>query len=321
MPGATCRRFTPAIHVVGDNAPLGVATGTDGGRDEVRNVPNREHGKGYRSPSVALYASAKPAHEHRRGRLTMTDPVGGAPNPDAPIPAEPAGAMPRREPAAAPPPRRACRRRAHRPPTAPAPPPAGGNWQAAAAGRGRGRGRPCAGDPVRGPHHPRDRLHHRRDPAGDPRRRSSRSRLARCCSASCSVAGSSGLIIATVLLSAATLFLSAHLLRLGLDQPHHAGVARPEDPRSADRERRGRRDPDPRAGHSAAGAGCTASSSWPSCVQLVLMATDLSILGSLDRPGDLRLLRLPDLDDVPRSPKRQGFHDVKAGTVVVKRVA
>ena len=70
----------------------------------------------------------------------MTDPVGGAPNPDAPIPAEPAGVMRTRrrdasepaaaipaEPAAAPPP--AAPAAAAPPPTAPAPPPAGGNWQ------------------------------------------------------------------------------------------------------------------------------------------------------------------------------------------------
>ena len=73
----------------------------------------------------------------------MTDPVGGAPNPDAPIPAEPAGALPTEpaaaipaepaaaipaEPAAAPPP--VAPAAAAPPPIAPAPPVAGGNWQA-----------------------------------------------------------------------------------------------------------------------------------------------------------------------------------------------
>jgi hypothetical protein len=72
---------------------------------------------------MALYASANPAHEHRRGRLTMTDPTGGAPNPEVPIPAEPAGAWPT-EPATAP-----SAAAPAAPPAAAAPPPAGGNWQ------------------------------------------------------------------------------------------------------------------------------------------------------------------------------------------------
>jgi hypothetical protein len=54
----------------------------------------------------------------------MTDPVGGAPNPEAPIPAEPAGAWPT-EPAAAPPPAAPAP-----PPATPGPPPDGGSWNA-----------------------------------------------------------------------------------------------------------------------------------------------------------------------------------------------
>jgi uncharacterized RDD family membrane protein YckC len=53
----------------------------------------------------------------------MTDPNGGAPNPEVPVPAEPAGALPT-EPAAAPPAATPAP-----PPAAAAPPPAGGNWQ------------------------------------------------------------------------------------------------------------------------------------------------------------------------------------------------
>lgn len=54
----------------------------------------------------------------------MTDPVGGAPNPEAPIPAEPAGAWPP-EPAAAPPPATPAP-----PPATPAPPVSAGSWNA-----------------------------------------------------------------------------------------------------------------------------------------------------------------------------------------------
>ena len=110
------------------------------------------------------YASANPAHGRRRGRITMTEPAGGTPNPP-PTPPEPAAAPPAAAPA--PPPAAAA------PPVAAAPPPAAGQ----PAGRlpdvavpaSRGRGRTRSGDPVRRPRDQDHRVHHRRHPRGHRR--------------------------------------------------------------------------------------------------------------------------------------------------------
>ena len=63
---------TPSIHSSNSRRPaatrhLRVATGTDVGRERAEMVPSGS-AEGVPEPGMALYASAKPAHEHRRGR-------------------------------------------------------------------------------------------------------------------------------------------------------------------------------------------------------------------------------------------------------------
>ena len=194
----------------------------------------------------------------------MTDPTGGAPNPEAPIPAEPAGAMPT-EPAAAtaaepagvmpasrgrPPP--AAPAAAAPPPTAPAPPPAGPELQApppvmVAAAAGPAPGIAYADLITRVIAFIIDAI------------------LLGILSAFISLAlgalllgfllsgGIFGVIIATVLLSAATLFLSALYFIWGWTNPAMRASLGQKALGPADGERCGRCDPDPRAGPPALG--------------------------------------------------------------------
>lgn len=261
----------------------------------------------------------------------MTDPVGGAPNPDAPIPAEPAGVMPAEpaaaipaepagvmpaEPATALPP--AAPAAAAPPPTAPAPPPAGGSWQApppvmVAAAAGPAPGILYADLITRVIAFIIDAI------------------LLGILSAFISLAlgalllgfllsgGIFGVIIATVLLSAATLFLSALYFIWGWTNP-------------AMRASLGQKALGLQTVNAADGATLTREQAlrrwgWlygvfvlANVVQLVLNGTDLSILGSLVSLATFAYFVFL-IWTTYKDPKRQGFHDIKATTVVVKRVA
>jgi hypothetical protein len=244
----------------------------------------------------------------------MTDPVGGAPNPDAPMPAEPAGVTPA-EPAAAPPP--IAPAAPAPPPTAPAPPPAGGNWQApppvVVAAAGPAPGILYADLTTRVIAFIIDAI------------------LLGILSAFISLAlgalllgfllsgGVFGVIIATVLLSAATLFLSALYFIWGWTNP-------------AMRASLGQKALGLQTVNAADGATLTRDQAlrrwgWlygvfvlANVVQLVLMPTDLSILGSLVSLATFAYFVFL-IWTTYKDPKRQGFHDIKATTVVVKRIA
>ncbi len=244
----------------------------------------------------------------------MTDPTGGAPNPEVPIPAEPAGAVPT-EPAAAAP-----------PPAAPAPPPAGGNWQTPPA-------QPAAPAPPMQVPEQFQPVAAAAGPAPGIAYADLTTRviafiidgiLLAILSAFISLAlgalllgfllsgGIFGVIIATVLLSAASLFLSAVYFVWGWTNP-------------AMRASLGQKALNLQTVNAVDGATLTRDQAlrrwgWlygvfvlANVVQLVLMPTDLSHPGLARQPGHLRLLRLPDLDDVqgrqaPGLPRPQGQH-------------
>jgi uncharacterized RDD family membrane protein YckC len=128
-----------------------------------------------------------------------------------------------------------------------------------------------------------------------------------------------GVIIATVLLSAATLFLSAIYFVWGWTNP-------------AMRASLGQRALNLQTVNAADGATLTREQAllrwgWlygvfvlASVVQLVLTPTDLSFLGSLVSLATFAYFVFL-IWTTSKDPKRQGYHDVKASTVVVKRVA
>jgi hypothetical protein len=247
----------------------------------------------------------------------MTDPVGGAPNPEAPVPAEPAGAWPT-EPAAAPPPAAPPPAASAPPPAASAPPPATGNWQTpppvlVAAAAGPAPGIAYADLTTRVIAFIIDGI------------------LLGILSAFISLAlgalllgfllsgGIIGVIIATVLLSAATLFLSAIYFVWGWTNP-------------AMRASLGQKALNLQTVNAADGATLTREQAllrwgWlygvfvlASVVQMVLTPTDLSILGSLVSLATFAYFVFL-IWTTSKDAKRQGFHDIKASTVVVKRVA
>lgn len=250
----------------------------------------------------------------------MTDPVGGAPNPEVPIPVEPADAMPM-EPAAAAP-----------PPATPAPPPAAADWQtppppvqAPASYQAPAQFQPVAAAA---------------GPAPGIAYADLTTRviafiidgiLLGILSAFISLAlgavllgfllsgGFFGVIIATVLLSAATLFLSAVYFVWGWTNP-------------AMRASLGQKALNLQTVNAADGATLTRDQAvrrwgWlygvfvlANVVQLVLGSTDLAILGSLISLATLAYFVFL-IWTTSKDAKRQGFHDIKASTVVVKRVA
>ena len=247
----------------------------------------------------------------------MTDPVGGAPNPEAPVPAEPAGARPT-EPAAAPPPAAPPPAASAPPPVASAPPPAAGNWQTpppvlVAAAAGPAPGIAYADLTTRVIAFIIDGI------------------LLGILSAFISLAlgalllgfllsgGIIGVIVATVLLSAATLFLSAIYFVWGWTNP-------------AMRASLGQKALNLQTVNAADGATLTREQAllrwgWlygvfvlASVVQLVLTPTDLSFLGSLISLATFAYFIFL-IWTTSKDAKRQGFHDIKASTVVVKRVA
>ncbi len=128
-----------------------------------------------------------------------------------------------------------------------------------------------------------------------------------------------GVIIATVLLSAATLFLSAIYFVWGWTNP-------------AMRASLGQKALNLQTVNAADGATLTrpqAIARWgwlygvfvlASVVQMVLGTTSLSILGSLVSLATFAYFVFL-IWTTSKDAKRQGFHDVKAATVVVKRVA
>jgi uncharacterized RDD family membrane protein YckC len=120
-----------------------------------------------------------------------------------------------------------------------------------------------------------------------------------------------GVIIATVLLSAATLFLSAvYFVRASLGQKAlNLQTVNAADGATLTRDQALRR--------------------WgwlygvfvlASVVQMVLTPTDLSFLGSLVSLATFAYFIFL-IWTTSKDAKRQGFHDIKASTVVVKRVA
>ena len=128
-----------------------------------------------------------------------------------------------------------------------------------------------------------------------------------------------GVIIATVLLSAATLFLSALYFIWGWTNP-------------AMRASLGQKALGLQTVNAADGATLTREQAlrrwgWlygvfvlANVVQLVLMPTDLSMLGSLVSLATFAYFVFL-IWTTYKDAKRQGFHDIKAATVVVKRVA
>jgi hypothetical protein len=223
------------------------------------------------------------------------------------MPTEPAAVPPPVAPAAAAP-----------PPTAPAPPPAGGNWQVPppavpAAAAGPAPGILYADLTTRVIAFIIDGI------------------LLGILSAFISLAlgalllgfllsgGIFGVIIATVLLSAATLFLSALYFVWGWTNP-------------AMRASLGQKALGLQTVNAADGATLTRDQAlrrwgWlygvfvlANVVQLVLMPTDLSILGSLVSLATFGYF-VYLIWTTSKDAKRQGFHDIKASTVVVKRVA
>jgi hypothetical protein len=251
----------------------------------------------------------------------MTDPVGGAPNPEAPIPAEPAGAWPT-EPAAAP------------PPAAPAPPPAGGSWQTPPPAQ------PAEPAPPMQVPQQFQPVAAAAGPAPGIAYADLTTRviafiidgiLLGILSAFISLAlgavllgfllsgGIFGVIIATVLLSAATLLLSAVYFVWGWTNP-------------AMRASLGQKALNLQTVNAADGATLTRQQAllrwgWlygvfvlASVVQMVLTPTDLSFLGSLVSLATFAYFIFL-IWTTSKDAKRQGFHDIKASTVVVKRVA
>ena len=252
----------------------------------------------------------------------MTDPVGGAPNPEAPVPAEPAGAAAHgacsRTDARCIGPAAAAPSPAAPMPAASAPPPAGGNWQVpppvlVAAAAGPAPGIAYADLTTRVIAFIIDGI------------------LLGILSAFISLAlgalllgfllsgGIIGVIVATVLLSAATLFLSAIYFVWGWTNP-------------AMRASLGQKALNLQTVNAADGATLTREQAllrwgWlygvfvlASVVQLVLTPTDLSILGSLVSLATFAYFIFL-IWTTSKDAKRQGFHDIKASTVVVKRVA
>ena len=128
-----------------------------------------------------------------------------------------------------------------------------------------------------------------------------------------------GVIVATVLLSAATLFLSAIYFVWGWTNP-------------AMRASLGQKALNLQTVNAADGATLTRDQAllrwgWlygvfvlASVVQLVLTPTDLSLLGSLVSLATFAYFIFL-IWTTSQDAKRQGFHDIKASTVVVKRVA
>jgi hypothetical protein len=128
-----------------------------------------------------------------------------------------------------------------------------------------------------------------------------------------------GVIIATVLLSAATLFLSAVYFVWGWTNP-------------AMRASLGQKALNLQTVNAADGATLTRNQAlgrwgWlygvfvlANVVQLVLGSTDLAILGSLISLATFAYFVFL-IWTTSKDAKRQGFHDIKASTVVVKRVA
>jgi hypothetical protein len=259
----------------------------------------------------------------------MTDPVGGAPNPEAPVPAEPAGAWPT-EPAAAPPPAAPAP-----PPVAAAPPPAGGSWQtppppAQSSAPAPQMQVPEQFQPVAAAAGPAPGIAY-----ADLTTRVIAfiidGILLGILSAFISLAlgalllgfllngGIFGVIIATVLLSAATLFLSAVYFVWGWTNP-------------AMRASLGQKALNLQTVNAADGATLTRQQAllrwgWlygvfvlANVVQLVLGSTSLSLLGSLISLATFAYFIFL-IWTTSKDAKRQGFHDIKASTVVVKRVA
>ena len=128
-----------------------------------------------------------------------------------------------------------------------------------------------------------------------------------------------GVIIATVLLSAATLFLSALYFIWGWTNPTM-------------RASLGQKALGLQTVNAADGATLTRDQAlrrwgWlygvfvlANVVQLVLGATDIAMLGSLLSLATFAYFVFL-IWTTYKDPKRQGFHDIKAATVVVKRVA
>jgi hypothetical protein len=258
----------------------------------------------------------------------MTDPVGGAPNPEAPIPAEPAGAWPT-EPAAAPLPAAPAP-----PPATPAPPPAGGSWQTPPPAQ------PAEPAPQMQVPQQFQPVAAAAGPAPGIAYADLTTRviafiidgiLLGILSAFISLAlgalllgfllsgGLFMVVIATVLLSAVTLFLSAVYFVWGWTNP-------------AMRASLGQKALNLQTVNAADGATLTREQAllrwgWlygvfvlASVVQMVLGTTSLSILGSLVSLATFAYFIFL-LWTTSQHAKRQGFHDVKASTVVVKRVA
>ena len=94
----------------------------------------------------------------------------------------------------------------------------------------------------------------------------------------------------------------------------HAGLARAEGPQPRDRQRRRRRDAHPATRRSAAGRSCSAPSAACSARDRARSLARHRCSAS----SRFVYVDLPAVHDT-QSPKRQGFHDVQAGTVVVKR--
>ena len=251
----------------------------------------------------------------------MTDPTGKRQS-KVPIPAEPAGVVPT-EPAAPAP-----------PPAARAPPPAGGNWQTPPPAQ------PAEPAPAMQVPQQFQPVAAAAGPAPGIAYADLTTRviafiidgiLLGILSAFISLAlgalllgfllsgGIFGVIIATVLLSAASLFLSAVYFVWGWTNP-------------AMRASLGQKALNLQTVNASDGATLTRQQAilrwgWlygvfvlASVVQMVLTPTDLSFLGSLVSLATFAyfvfLIRTTSKD-----AKRQGFHDIKASTVVVKRVA